>query len=200
MGIKKIGGFKMKKRILIGLVLALVLAGLLSTSISATDITVTALPSYTSFSSTNTTWALNDLTGDGLVAVDTIYYANPLGDTTPPSATILDGECLWEWTNDSTVDLDIFVDCSAFTGGDATMTPSSDGSNGVDVCGCYSWVSGSNNTTDKEVMKTSGSSSVYTTATPGEDKHWGAQIETRTNAWLGNGQSTATISITVTPT
>lgn len=186
----------MKKKFLISVVLAILLVGLFTSIASATDITVTATPSYISFSSSSTQWDLNDITGDGLVAVDTIYYANPLGDTTPPSATIVDGECLWNWTNGSTVDLDIFVNCSAFTGGDATMTPSADGSNGSDVCGCYSWVSGTTYATDKEVMKTSGSTSVYTTATPGEDKYWGAQIETRTNAWTGSGASTATISIT----
>lgn len=179
---------------LIGIVLAL--SFILSSAVTASDITVTATPSYISFSSTTTQWDLNDITGDGYIDVDTIYYANPNGDTTQPSATIVNGDCYWNWTNDSSVNIDVFVNCSAFTGGDATMTPSSDGSNGVDTCGCYSWVSGQSYPSEAEIMKTSGSTAVYTTTVEGEDKYWGAQIETRTNAWSGSGQSTATISIT----
>lgn len=185
------------RKILYGVLLAGLLLLAIVPPAAATDVTVTATPSYVSFSSTSTQWDMDDITdGDGLVDTDTIYYANPGGDTTAPSSTVVDGECLWNWTNDSSVNIDVFVNCSAFTGGDATMTPSSDGNNGVDLCGCYSYVSGNAYPGDNEIMKTSGSAAVYTTSSPGEDKYWGAQIETRTNAWTGSGQSTATISIT----
>ena len=189
----------MKRKILISLVLAVLLVALVSSMASATDIVVTATPSYISFSSSSTQWDLNDLIdGDGLVEVDTIYYANPLGDEDEPSATVLTTECLWNWTNASTVNIHVYVDCSAFVDGDANMTPSADGENGENICGCYSWVAGELYSA-KQVMQTSGSAAVYTTTTPGDDRYWGAQIETRTNDWTGNTPSTATISITIVP-
>jgi uncharacterized secreted protein with C-terminal beta-propeller domain len=132
------GGTEMKKKILVSLVLAVVLIGLLSSTVSATDVTVTATPSYISFSSAPTTWGLNNITGDGLVNVDTVYYANPLGDTTAPAgATVADAECQFTWTNDSTVSINITVNCGAFTGGSCDMTNGNSGANGAATYGAY---------------------------------------------------------------
>jgi len=185
----------MKKVILISVTLAILLVGLLTTVASATDITITATPGYVSFSSAPTTWTLNDITGDGFINVDTVYYANPLGDTTPPSATVLDAECQFTWTNDSTVDIEVYVDCGSFTGGDADMTNGGTGSNGATTYGAYSWYSGMTYAS-KVIVKSSGSNVLYTTVTPGEDKKWGAEIETREDAWTGGDASTATMTIT----
>ena len=181
----------------IALVIALVATLLMATAnlVSATDITVTATPGYISFSSAPTTWTLNDITGDGYINVDTVYYANPLGDTTQPSTTVADGECQFTWTNDSTVDIEVYVDCGSFTGGDADMTNGGTGSNGATSYGAYSWYSGMTYT-NKVVVKSSGSDVLYTTVTPGEDKKWGAEIETREDAWTGGDASTATMTIT----
>lgn len=185
------------RKVIIGILLAMALVVVLGVPVSATDITVTAIPSYVSFSSAPTTWTLNDITGDGYIAVDTIYYANPLGDRTTPSTTVVDGECQFTWTNDSTVDIDITVNCGSFTGGDATMTNSGTGANGATTYGAYSWYSGLTYAS-KVVVGSSGSGTLYTTVTPGEDKKWGAEIETRTDAWAGGSASTATMVITAT--
>ena len=161
---------------------------------TSTDVSVTALPSWVSFSSLPTTWTLNGITGSGAIAVNTIYYANPLGDTTAPSATVVDGECQFTWTNDSSVNINVYVNCGAFTGGSATMTNSDAGTNGATTYGAYSWYSGMTYS-GKVIVKASASSVLYTTVTPGADKKWGAEIKTRTDAWTGGGASTATMVI-----
>lgn len=182
------------KRILTIVIVALCLAALLPSSVSATDITVTATPSYVSFSSAPTTWTLNDITGSGLIAVNTKYYSNPLGDTTAPSATVVDAECQFTWTNDSSVNITVTVNCGAFTGGSADMTNGNTGSNGATTYGAYSWYSGQTYA-NKKIVKSSGSDVLYTTVTAGEDKKWGAEIQTRTDAWTGGTSSTATMAI-----
>lgn len=185
----------MKKIVITLLAVAVLLTLILASTVGATDITVTASPSFISFSSAPTTWTLNGITGGGKIDENTTYYANPLGDTTAPSSTVVDGECQFTWTNDSTVNIDITVDCNSFTGGDATMTNSDTGSNGATTYGSYSWYSGMTYSS-KVVVKSSSSDTLYTTVTPGEDKKWGAEITTRTNTWTGSGDSTATMSIT----
>jgi len=188
------GGDKVRK-ILIVLLLVGVLPLVVPAIVQATDITITATPSYISFSSAPTTWTLNGETGDSKIDVDTVYYANPGGDTTPPSATVVDGECKFTWTNDSSVNIAITVNCGSFTGGDADMTNSGTGANGATTYGAYSWYSGMTYA-NKVIVKSSGSDTLYTTVTPGEDKKWGAEIETRTDAWTGSSSSTATMTIT----
>ena len=184
----------MKKMILIALVLVAALVCLLSTTVSATDVTVNATPSYISFTSAPTSWVLNGITGSGLVNVDTIYYSNPLGDTTAPSATVVDGECQFTWTNDSTVSVNITVNCGNFVGGSCAMDNSNTGANGAATFGAYSWYSGLTYA-NKVIVKSSGSDVLYTAAA-GVDKKWGAEIETRTNAWAGSTVSSATMTIT----
>ena len=179
---------------LTALIVALTLAS--SMAAYATDVTVTATPSYVSFSSAPTSWGLNNITGDGYVDVDTIYYANPLGDTTAPSATVADADCQFTWTNGSSVNITITVNCGNFTSGDADMTNSGTGANGATSYGGYSWYSGGNYTATRQIMKETGSTALYTTTTPGEDKKWGAQIETQTDAWTGGTGSTTTMTIT----
>jgi len=185
----------MKKVYVIAAILAVLLVALLSTTASATDVAVTASPSYISFSSAPITWDLNDITGDGLVNVDTIYYANPLGDTTAPAgAAVADAECQFTWTNDSTVSINITVNCGNFTGGSCDMGNSNSGSNGAATYGAYCWYSGLTYA-NKVIVQSSGSDVLYTAAA-GVDKKWGAEIETRTNAWAGATPSTATMTIT----
>lgn len=185
----------MRKALVLSLLAALALALVIPSIVSATDITITATPSYISFSSAPTTWTLNGETGDSKIDVDTVYYANPTGDDDPPSSTVLDGECKFTWTNDSSVNIDITVNCGSFTGGDADMTNSGTGSNGATTFGAYSWYSGMTYST-KVIVQSSGSDTLYTTVTPGEDKKWGAEIETRTDSWTGSSSSTATMTIT----
>jgi len=176
-----------------GLVLLL---ALVASPVAATDITVTANPSYISFSATPTAWTINNATGSGsgLIDENTTYYANPSGETSAPSATVVDGECFFTWVNDSTVNLNITVNWGSFTGGDAAMTNGNTGSNGAATYGAYAWYSGMTYA-NKVIAKSSGSSVLRTTATPGEDKKWGIEITTRTDTWTGSGASTATLTI-----
>lgn len=183
------------RKILTVLAMVVALSLILPSAVLATDITITATPSYISFSSAPTTWTLNGITGSGKIAVDTLYYSNPLGDTTVPSATVIDGECQFTWTNDSSVNIAITVNCGSFTGGSADMTNSGTGANGATSYGAYSWYSGMTYT-NKVIVKSSGSDTLYTTSSPGEDKKWGAEIETRTDVWTGGTSSTATMTIT----
>lgn len=184
----------MKKIIVIGLVLLLALL-LSATPALATDITITGSPSFLEFGSSPTAWTLNGITGSGKIDENTTYYANPLGDTTQPSATVADGECQFTWSNNSSVNIEITVNCGSFTGGDADMTNSNTGSNDATTYGGYSWYSGMTYS-GKKVVQSSGSDVLYTTSTPGEDKKWGVEITTRTNTWTGSSNSTATMTIT----
>lgn len=188
------------KRIVIGVVLAVVLVMGVGSSIvygDSTDITVTAVPGNIEFSSSPDTWTLNDIHVDdtGVIDVDTLYYSNPLGGTTAPSATVLDSECQFTWTNGSTIDIDIFVTWGSFTGGDADMTNGDTGSNGESSYGAHAWYSGMTYA-NKVVTKSSGSTALEADVTPATTtKKWGVEIETRTNAWAGVDSSTSTLTI-----
>ena len=142
-----------------------------------------------------TNWTLNGITGNGKISTNTIYYANPLGDTTAPSPTVLDTECYFTITNSSTMNINITVDCSNFSGGSANMSNSNTGSNGATSYGGYSWYSGMTYA-NKVIMKTSGSSILWTSTNPGDDIKIGAEIKTQTNEWTGGSSSTATMTIT----
>lgn len=181
----------------IAVIVVLLTVFLVPTITQGTDITVTANPSYISFSSTPTAWTLNNATGSGTgqVATNTKYYANPSGETSAPSATVVDGECFFTWVNDSSVNIAITVNCGSFTGGSADMTNGNSGSNGATSYGAYSWYSGMTYS-GKVIVKSSGSDILYTTVTPGADKKWGAEALTRTDAFTGGTPSTATMTIT----
>jgi hypothetical protein len=198
----KKGGDKMKntRGILVGILLAMMLV--LTTAMPAlaatsTDIVVTGTPSYISFSSLPAIWTINGITGSGAIQPNTTYYANPLGDTTVPSATVLDTQCQFAWTNDSSVNINVSVNFGAFTGGGADMTNSNTGTNGPTTYGAYSWYSGITYAS-KVIVKDTGSATLYTTATPGEDKKWGCEIKTRTDAWTSGTSSTSTMTILAT--
>lgn len=173
--------------------------GLINDLYAATtqDVTVTATPEYVSISNSPSTWTLNGITGSGVIQVDTIYYSNPLGDTTAPSATVVDGECRFTITNSSTVAIDLTVTCGAFAGGDANMTNSDTGANGATTYGSYCWYSGMTYAS-KVIVKSSGSGVMYNELAALTDIKWGAEIETRTDAWTGGSSSTATMTISAT--
>lgn len=188
----------MKKIIVIGLVLLLALL-LSATPALATDITITGSPSFLEFGSSPTAWTLNGITGSGKIDENTTYYANPLGDTTQPSATVADGECQFTWSNNSSVNIEITVNCGSFTGGDADMTNSNLGTNNATHYGAKAYYSGlAGYPGSAVIVQSSGSDVLYTTSTPGEDKKWGAYITTRINTWTGSSNSTATMTITAT--
>jgi hypothetical protein len=169
------------------------------------DVTVTATPQYLTVTNAPGTWTINDLgTGSentkGKIAVDTVYYANPVNgadDTTPPSATVVDGEC--NFTGDdtgSTLDTDWVFTWGSFSGGDANMSNSDDGTNGAISYGAYSWYSGMTYAS-KVIVKSAASDVTVDAHTPGSLK-WGVEIETQTNAWTGGSSSTSTLTLTIT--
>jgi len=156
------------------------------------DVTITATPSYIDIANAPSTWTLNGITGSGKIAVDTIYYANPLGDTTAQTATPVDGECRFTITNTSSIATDLSVNSGDFSGGSANMTNGDSGANGATSYGGYSYFSGVAGTV---VMATSGSGVGKDALAATTDIKWGAQIETQTNAWAGGSASTATMTI-----
>jgi len=183
------------------IVLALALALVLSISLpvfadTSQDVTVTATPSFVTITNSPGTWAVGN--AGTKIFVDTFYYANPGGGTTPPSATVLDAECHFTAdTTGSTVDVDLTVTWGSFTGGSCDMTNSdSDGSNGASTYGAFCWYSGMTYS-GKVVVKSSGSSAMLEDHSAGSIK-WGVEIETRTNAWAGSSASTSTLTVTAT--
>ena len=189
----------MKRKILVGVLIATALFSCLSApALAATTapVTISAVPSFIGISVDNTTWTLNDLVGDGVspkgtIAVDTIYYSNPLGDATAPSDPVVDGECYFTATNTSTITTDLFINCGDFSGGSATMTNSNDGTNGATTFGSYSYCTGMTYSTGKVLCKATGSAATKADLAPTTNIKFGLAIETRTNAWTGGTASTA---------
>lgn len=188
------------KRIIVALLLVLVMVVSLTIPAFADtsqDVTVTATPKYIAITNAPSDWTLNDITGSGKIDVDTVYYSNPGGDTTAPSATVIDDECRFTITNASTVATDVYVNIGDFSGGDANMTNSdSDGSNGATTYGAFSWHSGMTYAS-KVVAKTTGSAVLKDGLAATTNIKWGAEIETQTDAWTGGGASTATMTVSV---
>lgn len=188
------------KRLILSLALALVLVMSFAMPVLAVpsqDVTVTATPSYIAISNDPSTWTLNGITGNSVTIIDTIYYANPLGDTTTPSATVVDGECRFTITNTSTVATDLTVNSGNFSGGSDPMNNSDTGANGVGEYGAYSWCSGMTYSA-KPIMKTSASAVMKDGLAATTDIKWGAEMETQTDAWTGGTSSTCTMTITAT--
>lgn len=186
-----------KKLLLVGLLTIALLLSFVYPAFAATsqNVTITAQPSYLTISNSPGTWTLNDLTGNGYAAVDTVYYSNPLGDTTPPSSTVADGECRFTVdTTGSSQAVDLLVNCGNFTGITGGMTNSGDGSNGATTFGGYSWYSGMTYSS-KVVMKESGSDQLYDELAIDTTLKWGAEIETRTDDWADDSSGTATMTI-----
>lgn len=198
----------MKKRlIIIGLLVALCVALIPVAPVMADTsegVTVTATPAYVSMTDDPDTWTLNDLVGDGVtpkgtIAVSSTYYSNPLGDGDSPSDPVVDGECRFTVTNTSTITTDLFVVIGDFTGGNATMANSDDGTADTDEFGAFSYCSGMTYSTGKVICKTTGSDATKEDLAPTTDIKWGLTILTRTNAWSGGGSSTATATVSLAP-
>jgi hypothetical protein len=194
----------MKRRILVVL-LAFALALIPTVPVYADtyqDVTVTATPAYISITNGQATWTINGITGSGVIETSTTYYSNPLGDTTPPTATVDTDEGYFPITNDSTIDIDIVVDMEDFSGGDADMTNGETGSAGATSYGAYSWYEGCTYADDKVIVKKNGTGSdtLWQSSSPGDDIDLGVTISTQTDAWAGGGSSTATLKFSASAT
>lgn len=144
-----------------------------------------------------TTWTMNGLMGSGVIQIDTIYYANPQGDTQAPASTVADADCNFTITNSSTMAIDLTCTMGSFSGGDANMTNSDTGANGATTYGAYSWFSGILYA-NKVIIKSVGSDVGYDGLPATTDIKWGVEVETQTNEWAGGNSSTATLTITAT--
>jgi hypothetical protein len=199
----------MKNRILrlasIILAMAALFTGLSIPALAATTapITISAVPAYIALTVSPDTWTLNNIVGDGvtpkgLIAPNTIYYSNPLGDATAPAgATVVTGECLFEITNTSTLTTDVFVNIPAFTGGSAAMAnKDTDGTNSATEFGAFSWYNGMTYA-NKVVAKSTGSAALKEDLAPTTNLKFGVEIKTRSNAWTGGTASTSVMVVSL---
>ncbi|MFC1913601.1 hypothetical protein ACFLX7_05380 [Chloroflexota bacterium] len=191
------------KRLIISIFLAVALLVIpVSGALAATsqNVTVTATPAFVSIANTPTTWTVNGLTGNSVIEPNTQYYSNPLGDTSAPTSTVVDGECRFTVTNTSSVNIAIVINFPNHTGGDAS-TNSDLGTNGATTFGAYSYTSltGFNTyASDKEIAKTTGSTALLTTATPGDNFLWGLAYLSQSDAWTSGTAMSSTVVVTAT--
>ena len=190
----------MKRKILVGILVAVIInvmaPCLVANAATYADVTVTATPAYLAISTTNTTWTVNGITGSGVIEPDTVYYSNPQGDTVSPSATVDTDEGYFHISNDSTVNINLIADMEDFSGGDANMANSELGTNDTTSYGAYSYYEGMTYSS-KVIVKTNatGSATLWTSSSPGDDIDIGIEIETQSNAWAGGSSSTSTLKI-----
>lgn len=186
---------KYRRLILVAVALALVIAAIptgMALAATTQNVTITAQPTWLTISNSPSTWTLNEETGDSFIDVDTIYYANPLGDTTQPTATVIDGECRFTVdTTGSSVAVDLSVNSGNFT--NSLMDNSGTGANSATDYGGYSYYSGGSNA--GVVMAESGSGVLIDAMAKDTTKKWGAWIETRTDAWDSGTSCTATMTM-----
>ena len=131
----------MKKVGLVLAVLTMLSVCLVPVPAAASDtetIAVTATGGFEDISITGGGW---DIQSGSTVSTSTSYYSNPLGETTSPSATVVDGECQHTVTNDGSVQVDCTIRWPDMTGG-VGWTNSDDGTNGSDIFGAYGCASG----------------------------------------------------------
>lgn len=200
------GGEKMKnklKRLVLAIGLVAVLIAALVVPVAADtsqDVTVTGTPAFIAITNAPGTWDINDIVGvgnKGFIAVDTVYYSNPLGDCTIPSDPVVDGECRFTVTNTSTVPTDLTVNFPDHTGGDAS-TNSDLGTNDVGKFGAYSYCTGMTYSTGKVIAKVTGSDPMKEDLAATTPIQWGLTYESQSDAWTGGTAMASTVTITAT--
>lgn len=186
------------KKLLMGMAIAVLLLAFAVPAMADTsqNVTVTATPSYVSIANSPGTWTINGITGGGTILPNTTYYSNPLGDTTSPSATVVDGECRFTVTNTSTVATNIVVNFPNHSGGDAS-TNSNTGSNGATSFGAYAYYSGMTYA-NKVIAKATGSDNLITGQAATTDFKWGLEYTSQSDAWTSSTSMTSTVTITAT--
>ena len=196
----------MKKRILkilIPVMAVLILAlGLASPALAVTTavVTVTGTPAYVAITISPTTYTINsDNSGSSVMAINTTYYSNPLGGTTSPSATVVDGECDFTITNTASIATDLTGNMSDGSGGSNPMTNVNGATPGASSYSAYAYYSGET-FASKVLLKSSGSTLANFMSNLGAttNKKVGFQFSTQTGAWTGGTGSTYTLTITAT--
>lgn len=188
------------RKLFISLVLALMLlASFAVPALAATSDTVdvTATPEFIAITNAPGTWTINGLTGTSVILVDTMYWSNPLGDTTTPTVgAATDSECRFQITNTSSVAIDLTVNFPNHTGGDASAN-SNGGANGTTTFGAKTYFSGQASGA-WIVLQASGSAVGYDALAATTNIKWGIQYESQTNAWTSGTSMLSTVTITAT--
>lgn len=193
------------KRTILGLVVVVaLLAGVLSPSLAfaatSANVTVTGAPSFIAVTNSPNTWTINGIDGNGYIAPDTQYYANPSGasgDVTPPTATVVDGDCYFTLTNaSSSIPLDITVNWGNFSGGDAMTNSNDKTTNGANSFAAASYCTGMTYSSAPDA-KVTGSSLMKDELSAATLK-WGLYIETQSGDWSSGSVMTSTVTITAT--
>ena len=190
-----------RNRLIIGVILAAALAIVpASGAFAATSDTVlvTATPSFIGITVAPDTYEIG---GAGVkILKATTYYANPLGATTPPSATVADGECDFTITNTSSVITNITVNFPDFASGDA-MTNSDLGylANGANAFGVSGYVSGLAWPGGAVILKKAASTALISALGATTNKKFGWALLTKSADWTGGTAMTSTVVITATP-
>lgn len=192
----------MKARRFLGILLAFALfMGLSIPALADTsqDVTVTATPSFIAIANAPGAWTINDVadaTGK-VIALDTLYYSNPLGDTTIPTVGgAVDGECRFTITNTSTVITDLTVLFPDHTGGDASAN-SETGENGAATFGAKSYFSGQLQAA-WVIAKDTGSAAGLEDLAATTNIKWGLIYESQSGAWTSPDAMSSTVTITAT--
>jgi hypothetical protein len=179
------------------------LAGLMvspALAVTTAVVTVTGTPAYVAITIAPTTYTINsDNSGTSVMAINTTYYSNPLGGTTSPSATVVDGECDFTITNTASIATDLTGNMSDGSGGSNPMTNVNGATPGASSYSAYAYYSGETFST-KVLLKSSGSTLGNFKSNLGATTNLkvGFQFATQTGAWTGGTGSTYTLTITST--
>jgi hypothetical protein len=202
--------FTKHPKIMVAIVSMLTVVGLVgvmvSPALAATTavVTVTGTPAFISITISPTTYTINsEGTGVGVgnsgMATSTTYYSNPLGDTTSPSATVLDTECSFTISNTSSVAADYTGIMSDGSGGSNPMTNVNGATAGAASYSAYAYYSGET-FASKVLLKSSAptNGNFKLNVTAAASLKVGFQFSTQTGAWTGGVGSTYTLTITAT--
>lgn len=166
-----------------------------ATAATSATVTITAAPAFVGITNSPNNWTINGLTHSGFVKNNTVYWSNPLGDTTTPTVGgATDGECYFTITNSSTIPTNVTLNISDFTGGDADPNTNA-GTNNATAFGAYGYYSGLA-MANKVVAKTTGSDVLIASLAGLTNKKWGIEIKLQADDWTSATNMTGTATIT----
>ena len=179
--------------LVIGMVVGMTVPAMAATT---AVVTVTNTTQFISISNNVSTYNFNAAgAAHAGVLINTTYYSNPGGQTTAPSAMVVDGECAFDVTDASSVAVDIVANSSDMSGGSDNSTNGNTGTAGATSYGAYTYVSGVL-LSSKVLCKSSGSGTAISNLGAAANKYWGFQINEQTNAWTGSTAATFTVTLT----
>jgi len=176
------------------------IVGMVVPAMAATTatITVTNTTQYLAVTVTPTTYNFNAAgAAHPGVLINTTYYSNPGGQTTAPSATVLDAECAFTITNAGSVAEDMTVNMSDMTGGSDNSTNGNTGTAGATTYGSYTYWSGVL-LSSAVLLKSSASGVGYANLAAAGTEKFGIKLLEQTGAWTGATPATMTVTITAT--